>query len=41
MKRLEKTKIRIKSELETTIKASDSKNMEIVSVIKKIRFENH
>ena len=35
MKRIEKTKNRVKSELEITIKISDSKNAEIVSVMKK------
>ena len=37
MKRIEKTKIRVKSELEVTIKISDSKNVEIVSIIKEVR----
>ena len=36
MKSLEKTKIRIKFELETTINASDSKNIKIVFVMKKV-----
>ena len=36
MKRLEKTKIHVKSELKITIKVSDSKNMEIISVMKEV-----
>ena len=36
MKRIEKAKIRVKSELEVTIKVSDYKNVEIVSVIKEV-----
>ena len=38
MKRLEKTKIRVKSELEVTIKFSDSKNVKMVSIIKRVKF---
>ena len=38
MKRLEKTKIHVKSELEVTIKASDSKNIKLVSVMKETEF---
>ena len=33
MKRIEKTKNRVKSDLETTIKATDSKHMEVFSAI--------
>ena len=36
MKRIEKVKNRLKSELEVTIKVSDSKNVEIVSVMKEM-----
>ena len=36
MKRIEKIKNRVKSELEVTIKISDSKKVEIVSVMKKM-----
>ena len=36
MKRLKKPKIRVKSELEITIRVSDSKNVNIVSVMKKL-----
>ena len=36
MKRLENPKIRVKSELEATIKASDFKNVKIVSVMKEM-----
>ena len=38
MKCIEKTKIRVKSELEATIKIYDSKNVEIVSVMKEVEF---
>ena len=36
IKRIEKPKIHVKSELETTIKISDSKNVENVSFMKKM-----
>ena len=36
IKRIKKPKIHIKSELEVTIKVSDSKNVEIVSVMKEV-----
>ena len=36
MKRIEKVKIRVKSELEVTIKTFDSKNVENVSVMKEV-----
>ena len=35
MKRIEKIKNRVKSELEVTIKISDYKNVEVISVMKK------
>ena len=36
MKRIKKTKIRVKPELEVNIKVFDSKNVEIVSVMKEV-----
>ena len=36
MKHLEKNKIRVKSELEVTIKISDSKNVKVIFVMKKV-----
>ena len=38
MKRIEKVKIRVKSELEVTIRISDYKKVEIVSAIKEMEF---
>ena len=37
VKRIEKVKNRVKCELEATIKASDLKNVEIVSVMKEMK----
>ena len=36
VKRIEKVKTRVKSEFETTIKVSDSKNVEVVFVMKEV-----